>query len=490
MNRLLVALLAAFDAVVAVAVGIAAALAPLTLLWVFGLGATADWGALWPAAVRVWQVGHLVPAHVELSDEYLVATGIPTDAASFAFSLAPLAFAVFTAAFAARSGARAAHAGAWLIGLSSGTVVFAALSAAAAVTAGADAVWVTLWQAVLLPTLVFFVPALIGSLVGAWREGDGGLVDLLSDRVHADERWRPVPAAIARGTGAALTAVVGVGAALLAIALAVRGGEIVALFETAHVDLVGAIVVALAQLAYLPTLVIWSAAYAAGPGFALGAGSTVSPAGTDLGVVPGIPVLGVIPEHPSGWLLLLVLLIIGAGLLAGWIARARLAAQSSHGDDIVPRAVTLLGIVVLTGAGAALLAAVAAGAMGPERLQVVGTQAGPVSLAIAIEVAVGAAIMLLAPHSTGASSAEPRTRGAFGDAAPSGDDGADGDDGNAGETALTYVPAGEPAREGDAGVGADQDQTQPIEPLPVDGAPLDPDQTQPIEPLGSDTDRA
>ena len=61
MNRLLVALLAALDALIAAAVGVAAALAPLTVLWVLGLGGTADWGALWPASVRLWQFGQLVP---------------------------------------------------------------------------------------------------------------------------------------------------------------------------------------------------------------------------------------------------------------------------------------------------------------------------------------------------------------------------------------------------------------------------------------------
>nr|NVP72911.1 hypothetical protein [Vibrio cholerae O1 biovar El Tor] len=57
MNRLLVALLAAVDALIAAAVGIAAALAPLTILWTVALGTGADWTALWPASVRLWQFG-------------------------------------------------------------------------------------------------------------------------------------------------------------------------------------------------------------------------------------------------------------------------------------------------------------------------------------------------------------------------------------------------------------------------------------------------
>jgi len=82
MHRLIVAFLAAFDAAIAVAVGVAAILAPLTLVWVLGLGDTADWGALWPASSVVWQLGHLVPLQMTLPGDYLAATGIDLGAAS------------------------------------------------------------------------------------------------------------------------------------------------------------------------------------------------------------------------------------------------------------------------------------------------------------------------------------------------------------------------------------------------------------------------
>src|SRR6478609_6139396 len=154
MHRLIVALLSAVDAAIAVAVGLAATLAPLTLLWVFGFGGGADWGVLWPAGVSVWQLGNLVPLHLTLPPDYLAATGIDPDAASFVLSLAPLAFATFTAVFAARSGARASHADAWVTGVATSTVVFAALTAGAALTGANDVAGVTLWQAILLPTLV------------------------------------------------------------------------------------------------------------------------------------------------------------------------------------------------------------------------------------------------------------------------------------------------------------------------------------------------
>jgi len=396
MNRLLVALLAAFDALIVVAVGIAAALAPMTLLWVFGVSG-ADWAALWPAAATLWQAGHLVPLHVVLDAEYAAIVGIPAEAASFTFSLAPLAFALFTAVFAARSGIRAARAGAWATGVMAGTATVSALAALIAVTSSLEVVTVPTWQAILFPAGIFFLSAAAGALVQAWREGDDGLLDLARDRLDIDDTG--VVEASARGIAAALAGLVAVGAAVTAAGVLAGGGRMVALFEAAHVDLVGALVVGTGQLLYLPTLVVWGAAYAAGPGFALGTGTTVSPGGTDLGVVPGIPVLGIIPEEPSAWLLLLALLVVAAGAAAGWIARTRLLAAHRGEEPLMPRLIVLGAIVAGAAGGAAVLALISSGALGPERMQQAGPAVGAFALAVAVEIAVGAAAVLLAPRS-------------------------------------------------------------------------------------------
>ena len=103
MNRVIVFLLAAFDALVTVAAGLVVVLAPATLLWVVEFGGLAPWSALWPTAASVWQLGHVVPLEITLPADYLATAGIDPDAASFVLSLAPLAFAGFTAISAARS---------------------------------------------------------------------------------------------------------------------------------------------------------------------------------------------------------------------------------------------------------------------------------------------------------------------------------------------------------------------------------------------------
>lgn len=410
MNRLLVALLAAFDALVAAAGGLAIALAPLTLLWVLALGGGADWSALWPASAAVWQFGHLVPLVIHLPGAYLAAAGIDVAAADFTLSLAPLGFAVFTALFAARSGGRAARAGEPLTGAVAGSLVFAAVTATVAFTGGTPLATVTLWQALLLPALVFAMPCALGAATGAWV-GGAGPAGRLRERIEsAPGGWGVVPGLLVRGGAIAVAGVIGVGALVLAVAVFLRGGQVVALFEAGNVDAVGATVVALAQLAYLPTLVVWGAAFAAGPGFAVGTGSAVSPSGTQLGVIPGIPVLGAVPDSTSPWLLLLALLPVAVGALMGWMLRSRLVAEHPAAEPYGPRLVLVAGTSALTGAVMALLAACARGAIGPGRLAETGPEPGPFALAVMLEVAVGAAILLLAPRRTSETAPSARAR--------------------------------------------------------------------------------
>lgn len=461
MHRLIVLLLAAFDAAIAVAVAVAATLASLTLLWIFGFGDAADWAALWPVSAVIWQFGNLTPLQVTIPADYLAVTGIDPDAASFTLSLAPLAFATFTAIFAARSGTRASRADAWITGVMAGSAAFAALALVLALTSVNPVAEPAVWQAVLFPTLVFALPSLTAAVVTEWREADRGWIARVRDRVEEAPRgWGAAPGLVARGAAIVVAGLVGLGALLVAVSLVLRGDEVIALYEAAHLDVLGATLVTLAQLAYLPTIVVWGIAFVAGPGFALGEGGSVSPAGTQVGVVPGIPILGIVPESTTPWLLLLALCPIALGAFAGWMGRSSLVARLvparpatprvpdaaldparasalagllAHGspqrtpddesaaapgpeatasdDPIGARLVVTLGIAVVAAGAAALLAAVASGSIGPGSLTVMGPAPGPVALTVGLEVVLGAGILLLSPRPRrGWWRSSPRTR--------------------------------------------------------------------------------
>lgn len=397
MHRLLVALLAALDALLAAAVGIAVVLAPLVLMWVIALG-DADWSALWPSAAAVWHLGHLVPITVTLPDAYLAVTGVDPSLATFTLSLAPLAFAAFTGLFAARSGIRAAESGAALTGWLSGSLVFAAVAVLVAFTSTDSLVSFETWQAILFPTLIFAVPSLIGAVVGAWRVGDEGLVDRVRAWVDGmPTAWAPVPALVLRGLALTTLGLVAVGGVVVVAGLLARGTQIITLFQAGNVDAIGATVLALGQLVYLPTLVLWAVAFVAGPGFALGTDTAVTPAATQVGAIPGIPILGIVPESTTTWLLLLALLPVAVGAVTGWILRSQIPGHGDH-EPIAPRLTIAVAVAALTGGVGALIAVVASGSIGPGRLVDTGPQPGPLALALGLEVLVGLAILLLGPR--------------------------------------------------------------------------------------------
>ena len=397
MQRVIVLLLAALDAAIAAAIGLAAVLAPFTLLWVLSFGVDADWGALWPVSGTLWQFGHGVPLQVVLPDAVLSGLAIPKEAATFALSVPPLAILLFTVIFAARSGRRAAIAGAWLSGVLSGAVVFVLISAVVGLTAHSSVLRAPQWAAILIPAAAYFAGLLIGAVRYAWAEGDGGLVDRVHDIVDGWGDWSPVPAETLRGAAAAVVALTGAAALGVSAMTLLRGGEVIALFEAARVDVLGATMLTLAHLVYLPTLLVWSASWLAGPGFALGTGTAVSPAGTSVGVVPGIPVLGLVPANSSMWMLVAVLLPIACGALAGWIVRSRLVWERV-GTGVWPRTAIAVGIAAVSAGVVALAAVLASGSIGPGRLSEVGPAAGPFALAIGIEVLIGAGILLLTPR--------------------------------------------------------------------------------------------
>ena len=268
--------------------------------------------------------------------------------------------------------------------------------------------------------------------MAAWRDGDDGPIDRLRRRLEPlPHGWGEVPGLIVRGSAIALAGLVAAASIAVAVAVLLRGDEIIALYESTHLDALGVTVVTLGQLAYLPTLVVWALAWLAGPGFALGVGTAVSPAGTQLGVLPGIPLLGLIPEGASEWLLLVLLVPVAAGAVAGWAIRSRMVAprltppaaavpvarveltgliptvpiadaaappSAPEHEPVGPRLAATAGIGVLTGAFAALLAWAASGSLGPGRLAEVGPSVGPVALAVGLEVLVGAGILILGPQ--------------------------------------------------------------------------------------------
>ncbi|MDN6658952.1 MAG: DUF6350 family protein [Acidipropionibacterium jensenii] len=171
--------------------------------------------------------------------------------------------------------------------------------------------------------------------------------------------------------------VVAGGSAALAVNLIANGSRVVALHESLGAGVWGGIVLILLQLSWLPNLIGWWSAWTLGPGFTLGLGSSVSPFGVHLGIVPAIPALGALPAAgdpgAASWLWLAVPALAGA---AGAVVALRdrrltdprqILARGAGSGVVAARGVALRGVLSAGGIGAGRLSAI-----GPQMPQVLG----------------------------------------------------------------------------------------------------------------------
>ena len=179
---------------------------------------------------------------------------------------------------------------------------------------------------------------------------------------------------IPRAVLAAQLAMLVAGAAILVTGLWMHLNRVEALQEALQPGVPGGIVLLLLQLAFAPNAMVWSASYALGSGFSLGAGSVVAPAATQLGMVPGIPLLGALPSPGPGDFAQLWWLAAGAvaGAIACWVV---LASRPTARFDEAGLAGGACGL--LAGAMFAGLAWAASGDLGMLRLADMGPRLFP-----------------------------------------------------------------------------------------------------------------
>lgn len=246
----------------------------------------------------------------------------------------------------------------------------------------------------------------------------GGVAAALGGTLHhgrAGDLWpgpwrRPeVRGAVAAGARGALVvlAAAGVVVTVLLVVHVERAGQLWALLDPGAS---GTPALAVICLLAVPTLVAWTASVLLGPGFVLGAQTSVDLTGAQLGPVPGLPVLAALPDPGAfdGRVVVLGLVPLLAGLVAGWAVRAGTSAPFGlDGRPVLAR--TLLGLAAGAAGGVLLGVVVGAsgGAVGPGRL----AEAGPPALTpllVAVPVmALGGALGALAAHYRDARASRP-----------------------------------------------------------------------------------
>jgi len=260
---------------------------------------------------------------------------------------------------------------------------YALVGAVLATVSATDAVRPVPPQALVATGLIGTIFGTVGTLRGA------GLLRAV---------WDEVPAradSVVRAAGAAAAVVLGVGAVLAVGALLLHAGSVVDAGRGLGPGPVGGVALVLVCLAYLPDAIVWGAAYAAGPGFAVGAHTSVSPLGVHLGAVPSLPLLAALPgpgSAPAYSFPALAAPVI-AGAVAGVILMRRLPTlriEDAAGWGFASGA--------FAGLALAVLAAVTSGPIGPGRLAAVGPSPWQVGLATGLEMGIAAAVAAAVAH--------------------------------------------------------------------------------------------
>ncbi|MCU1674145.1 MAG: hypothetical protein JWN77_2258 [Frankiales bacterium] len=348
-----------------VGAGLVAIALPVLLVWAADARSGADAGTAMRTAMQVWLAAHGVGLEVPGGTLGLTPLGL---------LLVPLALLVRAGGHTARECRVTGLRDAGILALAV-AAPYAVLSSVVAALARTPQVQPVPWQSLLGGLLVGGV----GTLLGIAR---------------ATALWRLVPGLLRErgtrllvGTAGALAVLVAGGAVLSGVSLLVHLGRAGDLAAASAPGIVGGVALLLLGLLLVPNAVLWSCAWLAGPGFAVGVGTSVGPFGTSLGPVPALPLLAALPGAVPAWVGSLGLLVpIGGGVLAGLLVVRRLVGPTWQ---TALREAALAG--PCAGVVTALLCWAAGGPAGGGRLADVGPSPWQVGLAVTAEVGLGAA---------------------------------------------------------------------------------------------------
>jgi len=110
----------------------------------------------------------------------------------------------------------------------------------------------------------------------------------------------------------------GFGFLIYTIAFFTNFGQATLITEVLAPGIFGSILLLILNLLYLPNVALAAISYVSGAGFAVGAGTHLSPITQDIGQIPALPLLAALPVDSNKWLLLFSIVIIALGALLGY----------------------------------------------------------------------------------------------------------------------------------------------------------------------------
>lgn len=394
MKARIVAVQTVLDVVVLMALGLSLIFLPLSLIWAFDDGFSTDLSVSWAAAVDIWLLGHGVPLVFSIPQELADSLLLGELSRNFTVDVALLGIGLLSVLWGYRMGRRPGTARfplmVWVLAV--GTLVVMTL--VMVLLLPTQIVEISLQDALVRPAL--FVAA--GLAIAAW-------VSMAGENSTTWDRILPPGASLVVSTGVrsglgATFGLIGLAAVAVALVLVFSFATVISLYESLQPGVWGLVALTIAQLALLPTLIIWAASVMVGPGFTLGTGALVSPLGTNLQVVPALPILGVIPQDASvlGILIIAIPVMVagGAGLaVASRVMGKRkavwtdMSSTSFFQQPLIQIAAMALVAGLVAAGSAAVLADLASGQLGPGRFRIVGPDPGALALWWGLEVGIG-----------------------------------------------------------------------------------------------------
>jgi hypothetical protein len=200
------------------------------------------------------------------------------------------------------------------------------------------------------------------------------------------------PRSVVMGVVGSLAVLTAIGALLAGGSLVGHLHEVRSVSDSLQPGMGGAVLLLLAELAYVPNAIVWAVAYTLGPGFAFGVGTVVAPTGSALGAVPVFPMLAALPSGSRAgvpvWISFTVLAAPYLAGIFGGIVTVRITPTP------MLEAAPLWGFACGAAAGCVtgVLAAFAGGPLGDGRLASVGPSGLQVGLVSVLEIGVTAAL--------------------------------------------------------------------------------------------------
>jgi hypothetical protein len=189
------------------------------------------------------------------------------------------------------------------------------------------------------PLLAFAVPGLLAAAASA-----AGIIRCCGLPDFVAERVDPLALRGVRAGALGLAVLVACGAGVFTVATAVSWRTVADMYEPALGSSSGLF---LLSVLYLPNAVTAALSFVTGPGFSIGS-LNAGMFGYHAGAVPGVPLLGGLPEHHAAWWPALLALPAAAGALVGWTLRKIDAEPVQRVRAVaVAGAVVALGCVVL-----------------------------------------------------------------------------------------------------------------------------------------------